>query len=145
MKKNLFLHNGLLSFLIVLLLTQCKYTTTSQKQAILNIPSDSLSYQLGRIIVCKHIDITGKDIKAGGQISTELDISMINSKDLPSDRNNQNELAKKIATIIKNALQNKNDFDSYKVFFITETKSENAMGTITKKNYISFDFKKVEI
>lgn len=126
---------------IALFAIACTITTTKTKNPTFSVTTDSLQLELNKIVSCESIAINGTEITRNKKTSYELEIGILNGNDIPSDQNEMIELGKQIAKTIKNGLQNKNEFDIYKVLFIS--RSEN--GGFTRQESRSKEFKSAEL
>lgn len=128
-------------FIATMLLASCTTTTTKTKNPTFNKSTDSLQMELNKLVSCQGIDLDGKEITTNGKVSSELEIDITNGQNIPSDENQMNNLGKQIAVVIKGALQDKNEYDTYKVLFIT--KKEN--GSVTQRTWEGKIFKSQEL
>lgn len=98
---------------------------------------DSISKDINTIIFTPETNINGKQISSNGKTITEMTINLINSNDLPADASEQSLLGRYIATLLKNALKDRNEFTDYKVLFTRKA----ADGSITMSNYTGYSYK----
>jgi uncharacterized protein involved in exopolysaccharide biosynthesis len=108
---------------VTLLFVGCSMTTTKTKNPVFSKPTDSLQVDLNKLVSCQSFNLDGKEITTNGKISTELEIDITNSQNTPDDENQMNALGKQIAAKIKEALQDKTAYQTYKVLFITKTEN----------------------
>jgi hypothetical protein len=121
--------------LIALLIVSCTTTTTKTKNPIFNRSTDSLQVDLNKLVSCEGINLDGKEITTNGKLSSELEIDITNGRNIPTNENQMNYLGKQIAILIKNALQDKNEYNTYKVLFI-EKKENGGVARRTWKGKI---------
>jgi hypothetical protein len=86
---------------------------------------------LSKLVLCEGINLDGKEINNNGKINSELKIDITNWKNIPAVETKMNALGKQIAKEIKEALQDKSEYQTYKVLFIKKT--ENA--GVTSRNW----------
>ncbi len=130
-----------LIILAVLVVISCTTTITKIKNPVFGKSIDSLQVNLSKIVTCENVDLDGLEINTNGEISTVLEIHITNGQNIPTDDNQLNELGKQIATEVKGVLQDKNEYQTYEVLFITKT--ENA--GITRKTWKGKIFKTEEL
>jgi len=107
----------------ITLIVSCTTTTTKTKNPVFSKPTNSLQVDLNKLVSCEGINLDGKEINTDGKINTELEIDITNGQNIPTDENQMNDLGKRIAVEIKEALQDKAEYQTYKVLFITKTES----------------------
>ncbi len=105
---------------VTLLIAGCTMTTTKTKPPVFNKSTDSLLVNLNKIVSCQHIGINGEEITTNGVPSSEFDIDITNGQNIPEGDSEMTVLAKQIAIEFKNALQNKKEYQNYKVLFVTK-------------------------
>lgn len=125
----------------LLIIESCTLTTTKTKSAILNEPSDSLQTALKQIVSCENFNVDGKEITTDGKTNSVLEIDIVNGHGIPADENQMNALGKRVAVTVKDALQDKNEYNVFKVLFVTI--EEN--GGVTKKTWTGKIFKSGEL
>lgn len=130
-----------LGLLMMLMIVGCTMTTTNTKNPIFSKSTDSLQSELNKIVSCEGINLDGKEITTNGKVSSEIEIDITNGQNVPTDENQMNELGKQIAVIVKDALQDKNEYNTYKVLFIT--KKEDA--GVTQRNWKGKIFKSEQL
>lgn len=108
---------------ITLLTVGCTTVTTKTKNPVFAKSTDSLQAHLNKLVSCEGINVNGKEINTDGKMDTELEIDITNGRNLPTDENQLDDLGKQIASEIKQALQDKAEFETYKVLFITRSES----------------------
>src|SRR5437588_9650486 len=109
--------------LATLLIVSCTTTTTKTKNPVFSKPTNSLQVDLNKLVSCEGVNLDGKEINTNGKINSELEIDITNGQNIPTDENQMNALGKQIAMKIKEALQDKAEYQTYKVLFITKTES----------------------
>jgi len=130
-----------LYFIATILAASCTFTTTKIKNPTFNRPIDSLQIDLNKIVTCENFNINGKEISTNGKVSSELEIDITNGQNIPDNGDEMDRLGKQVAVIIKAALQDKNQFDTYKVLFVT--KKQN--GNLTERTWKGKVFKVGEL
>lgn len=111
--------------LIALFIVSCTTTTTKTKDPIFSKSTNDLEVELKKLVSSEGINLDGKEITTNGKTSSELQIDIKNGQNIPIDKNQMNELGRQIAIVVKNALQDKNEYNTYKVLFVT-IKEEGA-------------------
>ncbi len=117
--------------MLALLVQACTITTTKEKQPVFTTGTDSIAAALNRIAVCENFHLNGSDITTNGKEEAELEIDVINGKNIPADDAAMISLARAIALQVKQFLADKNAYKSYKVLFVHQaevygvTKSES--------------------
>lgn len=120
---------------ITLLIVSCTTTTTKTKNPVFSKPPNSLQADLNKLVSCEGINLDGKEINTDGKINTELEIDITNGQNIPSDENQMNDLGRRIAVEIKEALQDKAEYQTYKVLFITKTESAGVTSRTWKGKF----------
>lgn len=110
----------LFTFIATLVFVSCTITSTKEKKPILSETGDSIQESLAKIVKSENINIDGAEISTNGKVTSELEIDIINGMNIPINENEMNDLGRKIAVIIKDALKDKNEYDTYKVLFVTK-------------------------
>ena len=59
-------------------------------------------------------------------MSSDLEIDIINGQNISADENQMIDLGKQIAKEIKQSLQDKNEYGTYKVLFITKKENDGV-------------------
>jgi len=127
--------------LATLIVVGCTTTTTKTKNSVFSKSTDSLQVDLNKLVSCQGINLDGKEITTNGKITTELEIDITNGQNIPADENQMNALGKQIATGIKEALQDKTEYQTYKVLFIAKTESAG----VTSRTWKGKIFKSEEL
>jgi hypothetical protein len=132
-----------LSLLILLFsvtyLTACTSTQTYTPELNANqkVIADSINSRYG----FENIEITGKKMSGSGGNHTNVTVKFINGKNIPTDEATQTTIAKELAQLIKKALKNPNEFESYTILFVTKT----VDGAYASEKYTGHEFKSSEI
>jgi hypothetical protein len=135
---------GLFLLFAIVLVVGCKFTTTTstiKDPLFKNQDTLVLEAKLDSLITCERVEIKGRDIKTNGVVSSVLEIDVLNGANVPNDYTQMNTLAKMIASFFKKILMDPNEYDTYKVFFIT-VKTNSG---ITQKNWNVKSFKSAEL
>jgi hypothetical protein len=127
--------------LLTLLFIGCTTTITKSKNPLFIPGTDSIQSQLARLVSCENINLDGKETTTNGKRNTELEVDILNGQHIPADDIQMKALGKSIAVVLKQALQDKNEYDTYKVLFVTREKS----GGIIKRNWRGDVFKSEEL
>jgi len=119
--------NCIIFSLLFYVLSSCTTTTTRTKEPVFDISTTSIENEINTLVSCKGINLNGKETTENGNISSELEIHIINGQNIPTGDTQMIDLGRKIAIVFKKALKNTLDYQTYRVLFITET--ENAGST----------------
>jgi len=120
-----------LAALTTLLFAGCTFTTTIIKNPIFSASNDSIKAALNKLVTFEHVTLNGQEITTNGKANAEMEIDVINGQNIPEDDKEMANLAAQIAASIKSALQNKNEYNTYKVLFI----KRNQKGGVTESNW----------
>jgi hypothetical protein len=124
-----------------MLVAGCTITTTKTKNPAFSKSTDALQSELNKLVSCENINLDGKEITTNGKSSSELEIDITNGQNIPADENQMNDLGRQIAIIIKSSLQDKNEYDTYKVLFVVK----KGDGDVTQRTWKGKIFKSVEL
>ena len=127
--------------LVTLHIIGCTMTTTKTKNPVFSKSTENLQVDLNKLVSCEDVNLNGKEITTNGKINTELEIDITNGKNLPTDENQMDALGKQIAAEIKETLQDKTEYQTYKVLFITKTESAG----VTSRTWKGKIFKSEEL
>ena len=129
----------LILFFSVTYLTACTSTQTYMPELNTNqkVIADSINSRYG----FENIEMTGKKMSGSGGNHTSVTVKFINGKNIPTDEATQTTIAKELAQLIKKALKNPNEFESYTILFVTKT----VDGASTSEKYTGHEFKSDEI
>lgn len=119
----------------------CTTTITKVKDPAFSLEIKTIQADLKKIVTCQHINLNGKEVTSEGKTTSELEISIINGKNIPTDNTQLRTLGKTIASDIKKSLKDPNEYSKYKVLFVTVV--ENA--GLTKKAWKSDEFASAEL
>ena len=109
-----------LVLLVSLIIVSCTMTSSKTKNPLFTQSTDNLQMDLNKIVSCEGINLDGKEISTNGKVSSELEIDVTNGQNIPTDENQMNDLGKQIALVVKQALQDKSEYNTYKVLFVTK-------------------------
>jgi hypothetical protein len=119
----------------------CHTTLTKVKTPEFTLPLDSLLLEMNEIVVCEHVNMDGREVMANGKVNTELEIDIINGKNINLDNGPMKNLAHKIAFEIKEALKNTNEYENYTVLFVKVESSAE----VTTRTWKGQKFKSSEL
>ena len=121
-------------------LASCTMTSTKTKDPVFN---DMVKTQkeLTKIVTAEDINLNGKETTTNKKVTSELEINITNGQNIPATEDERKALGKSIATLIKNNLKDKNEFDTFQVLFITKVES----GGVTKRNWVGNVFNSSEL
>jgi hypothetical protein len=88
-----------------------------------------------------NFNFNGKEVTTNKKATSELEISVTNCESVPKEDEKMVALAKIIAKEIKQSLKDSNEYDTYKVLFVTKTES----GSVTKRNWVGQLFNSSEL
>ena len=118
-------------FLTIIFIAGCTMTTTKTKPPVFRIPTEQLQKYLNQLVSCEDVNLDGKEVKTDGKIDSELEIDIINGKDIPSDDDQMISLGRSIASDLKKSLKDQNQYNSYKVLFI----KKQTDGGVTQRTW----------
>ncbi|MEO7047635.1 MAG: hypothetical protein ABI091_20215 [Ferruginibacter sp.] len=127
--------------LITFSMVSCTMTSTKTKNPVFSKSTDSLQADLNRIVSCERINLDGKEISNNGRLSSVLEIDITNGQNTPTSESQMEELEKQIALLVKQALKDKDEYNSYKVLFVT-TKED---ADLTQRTWKGKVFKSEEL
>ena len=121
MKTTNFFPIKLISCCILLaFIVGCTFTSTNTKNPVFNKNVATLESGLKDIIICDNFDVNGIETKTNDEISSSLEIKVVNGLNIPSNDEGRKILARSIGFYIKSSLKDKDGYDTYKVIFITK-------------------------
>ena len=132
-KTNLFVSAAIL-------LVSCTVTTTKTKDPVFTDMSN-VQKELVTLVKAENINLSGEEITTNKKTTSELQVAITNSINIPAGDQERKALGKSIATSIKRNLIDPNEFDKYTVLFVT--KVEN--GGVTKRNWVGDVFSSTEL
>jgi hypothetical protein len=121
-------------------LSSCTFTTTKTKNPIFSDEA-KVSNELTSIIKAENINLNGKEITTNNKTASELEVSITNGINIPNSENQRKAFGKSIGTIIKSNLKDPNEYDTYKVLFVTKEETAN----VTKRNWVGNVFSSREL
>jgi hypothetical protein len=127
--------------LIIFSIVSCTMTSTKTKNPLFSKSTDSLQADLNKIVSCEGINLDGKEISNNGRLSSELEIDITNGQNTPTSESKMDELEKRIAVLVKEALKDKDEYNSYKVLFVTKKDD----GGVTQRTWKGKVFKSDEL
>jgi len=119
----------LLCTAFVLIAAACSSSVT--KSPSFAVSADSVQTALNKLVDCERMNVKGKEIKANGEQRTELQVDIINGKNVPADDAAKSALAKDIAMLMKHSLQDPQEYKSFKIIFMS-VKEKNG---VTQKSW----------
>jgi hypothetical protein len=115
---------------IVLFAISCTFTTTRMKSPEFKIDLKAIANNLVTLVDFKHVNFSGRESKSGKQVNSELEIDIINAVNIPADETKLQQLEKAIASQIKQELKDPQEYNTYKVLFVTQqTEGKRTTGT----------------
>lgn len=133
---------GLLSlFLTAIFIVGCTVTTTKTKAPLFNIPTEQIQKNLNQLVSCQSINVDGKEVNTNGKIESELEIDIINGKDIPTNDDQMISMGKLIASDLKKSLRDQNQYNTYKVLFV----KAQTDGGVTQRSWRGKVFKSEEL
>lgn len=125
---------------LVIMATSCSITTTKIKDPVFN-DNNKAEKELISFVHAEHMNLNGKEITTNKRTVSELEIGVINGSDIPVNAEERKALEKSIAKCIKRNLKDLNEFDTYKVLFVTSVES----GGVTTRNSTGDVFNSTEL
>jgi low affinity Fe/Cu permease len=117
-------HHYLLIYFTAILLS-CTTTTTKIKNPEFSDQA-KVQNELSSLVKAENINLSGKEIIINKKSSSELEVSIINGQNIPSDNDKQKAFEKLIAVCIKKNLKNPNEFESYKILIVKKTENNGV-------------------
>lgn len=122
------------------LLASCTTTTTKTKNPVLN-DIHKVEKELTALVTAENINLNGKEITTNKKTTTELEVSITNGQNIPTNDDQRKVLGKSIAIAVKKNLKDQNEFGTYTVLFITKVESNG----VTKRTWIGDVFSSAEL
>ena len=107
----------------------CQYTTTRMKDPTFSRDAKSLSKDINNVILTQSINVNGEEIITNGKSRSELTISLINPKNIPADTSGRMMILGHVASIIKYALSDTNEYMIYNVYFVNRSTKDHVTNT----------------
>jgi len=126
---------------ISIIFIKCTTTVSKTKDPTFNVEVKTIQSDLKKIVTCENINLSGKEITSDGKVNSELEISITNGKNIPTDDLELKALGKQIASDIKKSLKDSNEYNKYTVLFVTVTTDSG----VTKRHWKGNDFKSEEL
>jgi len=133
--------NTILALVAFSLLTSCTFTTTKRKDPVFTVDLNTISDTIGKIIATQEVNLHGVETKKNGKVTTELTIRLINPLNAPATQEQQNEMGKHIARLLKQSMKDKRDYQVYTVLFVNQRTS----GGVSESNYSGRTYKLEEL
>lgn len=133
MLKPLFAKSTIVLVLMCLIFS-CTYTSTIPKKANFKVESAKMEENFKALVTCERVDINGTESKTSKQVTSNLEIRIINGSNIPTDNDQMKSLGKSIASQFKQELSDTNDFNTYRVSFVI-AKSNGLIGISTTNAY----------
>jgi hypothetical protein len=130
-----------IGFLSMAFAMACTLTVSKTKPPVFLAGMDSIQIDMNKMLSFQHISLVGRETDKNGKLSSELEVDIINGKNIPADENERKKLGNSIAAALMNALKDKNEYDSYKVLFVTL----EIAGGVTKRDWKGYVFKTEEL
>lgn len=122
-------------------IASCTMTTTKTKAPVFSIETEQLQKDLNQLVSCENINLDGKEVSTNGKINSELEVDIVNGKDIPSDDDQMISLGKLIASDLKKSLKDPNQYNTYKVLFI----KKHTDSGVTQRTWRGKIFKSEEL
>ena len=123
------------------LLVGCTTTIKKRKDPVFNVSTDSLNAGLVNLVTCEHITLDGEDINTNGKDSSELEIDLINARNIPKSDDSLRAFGRPIALLMKNALKDRNEYDRLSVYFV----QTDTSAVVVKRNWKGFIFPSTDL
>ena len=111
-------------------------TQTKHKEAVF-ADNDKFENDLGRTIKAEEININGKEIVTGEDSTSELEIKILNGQNLPVIDEEIKSLSKSLAQVAKSNLKDADQFDRYKINFVTQLGSAVKVTKTVSYTYLA--------
>jgi hypothetical protein len=128
-------------FLLIYLTFSCTFYSTKSKMPNFKVERAKMEENLKTLVTCENVDVRGMDINVNEKVSTELQVSIINGSNIPTDESKLKSLGKSIDSLYKQELSNVNEFNTFKVFFVVSKRD----GIVTTSSSRFFAFKSDEL
>lgn len=115
----------------VVFIASCTMTTTRAKPPLFSIPTEQVQRDLNQLVSCENVNLDGMEVTTDGKTDSELEIDIINGKDIPADDDQMISLGKSIASDLKRSLKDQNQYNSYKVLFV----KKQTDGGVTQRSW----------
>ena len=122
-------------------LLACQFTSTRMKDPAFSRDAKSLSQDINKVILTQSVNVNGEEIITNGKSRSELTISLINPQNMPADTAGRMMMLGHVASIIKYALSDTNEYMNYNVYFVNRSTKHH----ITNTTSIGNSFKSEEI
>jgi hypothetical protein len=126
---------------LLTLLAACTFTTKRIKNPRFTSSADSLSLPISQYVSCEHINLDGKEVTSNGKTTSEMEIDIINGKNVPTDTARMRSLGRSIASIVRSGLQDVDEYDQYKVLFM----KVESTGIETKRTWTGMSYRADEL
>jgi hypothetical protein len=124
----------------MLVAAACTTTVTRRKQPVFAESVDSLAARLNQLVTCQHFNADGSEVTTNGKKKTELELDVINGKDIP-EGDLKMALARKLGVELKKALKDTGEYDEYKILFM----KVKVSGGLTSRSWEGKVFKSSEL
>jgi len=131
------LRNCMYVFVTSILLYSCTYTSTSTNTNKVATETSALSQKIKTMVDYQDISYQTEKKNTNGVKTSAMVVNIINAKNIPETDDSLKLLGKKIATELKLAAKNSNEYNTYRVVFI----SKEQNGIITKTMNAGYTFK----
>ena len=129
----------LFSFL-AFLIAGCTFTTTRPRQPVFG-DINKVEQELNRMVSAENINIAGKEITRNKETNAEIEVSIINGSNIPSNDEERKALGRSIGGVIKRNLQDQSQFDTYQILFV----EKRGNGAVRETNYVGNIFSEKEL
>jgi len=138
MTSAIVLRKGICFLFFFTVLSSCTFTTKESKAPIFTVSMDSVATELENYVISERINLDGQIVTTNKTSTTQIEISVINSKNISKKDSELGNLGFKIASTVKKYLVDKNSYDTYVVVFVTEV----VKGIKIERDWIKYEFKK---
>jgi hypothetical protein len=129
MRSDKLIALGASSAIFLCMALSCTTTVTRIKNPVFNSRINDLQINLAHLVIFEHLNLSGKEILSNGSTSSELEISVINGRNIPNEPDKLKALGKAIGSEIKSVLADKFEYGKYDVLFVTQ---EITDGRVTR-------------
>jgi len=117
----------------------CNFTMTVPQPPVYVESMDSLRAQVRGLVSCEHFDVEGSETTTNGKKRTQLKIDIVNGQDVPQGKSMW-ELGRSVASMLKRALKDTAEYETYRVGFTREEKSGTSFSSESEyRTFLSKD------
>ena len=119
---------------IMISLLACQFTNTRVKDPAFSRDVKSLSKDIHNVVTTQSVNVNGEEIVTNGKSKSVLTISLINPQNIPADTAGSDRILRHVASIIKYALSDTNEYMNYNVYFVNSSTKYHVTNTTSDGN-----------